>query len=194
MIERGNEMDKKEAKKQICNYLKDHGIKYIDHFDGEERCIMMVYQNQKFAPDNVIESCVYFFDTCMEVRVYYNENASSWIAKSECKLELYRLLNFVNARVWPRVEDGLNGDLYQPRHLYSPRFYVTEDGGKDLTCTTIIDYDFYELAPLETEDFITAALPELLNKLSRSIFFVVIGKMSVDEAILRIKKDVLEEE
>ncbi len=187
-------MDKKIAKQKICSYLKEHGIKYIDHFDGEERCIMMVYQNQEFAPDNVIESCVYFFDTCMEVRVYFNENASSWIARSNQKLELYRLLNFLNARVWPRVQDGLCGELYQPRHLHSPRFYLTEDGGNDLTCTTVIDYDFYELAPLETGDYMTAALPELMNKLSLPIFFLVIGKMSVEEAILRIKKDVLEEE
>ncbi len=33
---------------------------------------------------------------------------------------------------------------------------MTEDGCFDITLTTIICNDFYEVAPLETEDYITA--------------------------------------
>ena len=42
--------------------------------------------------------------------------------------------------------------------LYTPRIYLTADGRFDITITTIIPYDFFGLAPLETLDYITCLL------------------------------------
>ena len=59
--------------------------------------------------------------------------------------------------------------------------------------TTMIPLDFYELAPLETEDYITVACPELLGKLSVPIFFVLLGEISAEQAILEVKDEILGE-
>ena len=64
---------------------------------------------------------------------------------------------------------------------------MTEDGCCDITLTFTLPYDFYEVAPLESEDFITATLPDLLNRLSPAIFFAILGKWSADEAVLFLK-------
>ena len=65
--------------------------------------------------------------------------------------------------------------------------YMTEDGCCDITLTFTLPYDFYKVAPLEFEDFITATLPDLLNRLSPAIFFAILGKWSADEAVLFLK-------
>lgn len=54
--------------------------------------------------------------------------------------------------------------------------------------TFTLPYDFYEVAPLESEDFITATLPDLLNRLSPTIFSVILGKWSAEEAISFFEK------
>ena len=61
----------------------------------------------------------------------------------------------------------------------------------DITATTVIDYDHYEMAPLETEDYCTATIPELMSKLSLPIFLLLMKKVTIDEAITLIKRDVL---
>ena len=81
--------------------------------------------------------------------------------------------------------------LYETRHLQTPRFYITEDGNYDLTATTLIDYDHFEMAPLETEDYCTAAIPELMNKLSIPMFLLLNKRISVDESIAIIEREVL---
>ena len=106
---------------------------------------------------------------------------------------MYRLLNFISARVWPFSHDGLEGKLYAPHHLQTPRIYITEDGYYDLTATTVIDYDHFEMAPLETEDYCTATIPELMSKLSLPMFFLLMKKVTVEDAINLIKRDVLSE-
>ena len=65
---------------------------------------------------------------------------------------------------------------------------MTEDGNCDITLTTIVNYDFYELTPLEREDYVTAACPDLLNELSLAIFGVLSGKIDLDTAINYINK------
>ena len=98
-------------------------------------------------------------------------------------------MNFINARVWPATPDGYGA----PRRLYTPRIYITEGGDYGITATTEIDYDHYELAPLETEDYCTAAIPELMAKLATPIFFVLLKEMTVRDAIAYIKQTVLQE-
>ena len=75
--------------------------------------------------------------------------------------------------------------------IYTPRMYLTVDGFCDITITTIINYDFWEIAPIETADYMTAYCPELLDKLAIPIFNVLKGQMSSDEAIAFIKEKIL---
>lgn len=57
--------------------------------------------------------------------------------------------------------------------------------------TTIIPYDFYEVAPLETIDFLTVSIPSLMNKLSYPVFSVLNGSMSSEQAIAYIEENIL---
>lgn len=186
-------MDKRGVKREIIKYLKERNIKYHEHLENYNSIYMLLSGYQK-CPDKVLECSIFFFDTYIETRVYYNDNASKWIyERSEDLSNMYRLLNFINAQVWPFTQDGVDGELYIPHILQTPRFYITEDGNYDLTATTIIDYDQYEMAPLETADYCTAAIPELMDKLSIPLFFLLMKKISVDDAISLIKCDVLNE-
>ena len=49
----------------------------------------------------------------MEVRVYYSKLAGEICQKSKYMPELYRLMNYINARLWGGVSDGMEGALYQ---------------------------------------------------------------------------------
>lgn len=81
-----------------------------------------------------------------------------------------------------------DGALYVPSTLYTPRIFIKENDCFDITLTTIINYDFYKLAPLETEDYITAYCPDLLNKLSPVIFSLLLGKINLQQAMHYINK------
>ena len=81
-----------------------------------------------------------------------------------------------------QAEDGIRdaqesrglGDVYKRQIPYTPRIYLTEDDCYDITITTIINYDFYEVAPVETVDYLTAYCPELLDKLTPAIYLSLI--------------------
>ena len=186
-------MTRIEAKNNLCNYLKRNQIPFEENIDNRAIQLTMVYKAYYNCPNKVIESCIWMYKDSMEVRVYYSEMASEIFEKSKYKMELYRLINFINACVWPSVCDGANNTLYQPECLHKPVLYVTEDGYNDITLTSFIKYDFYEQAPLETEDYITVCCPEFLNTLSIFIFKVLLGNITSEEAIEHIKKDVLED-
>ena len=49
------------------------------------------------------------------------------------------------------------------------------------------------MAPLETEDYCTAAIPELMSKLSPPIFLLLMKEVTVEDAVNLIKRDVLSE-
>ena len=75
--------------------------------------------------------------------------------------------------------------------LYTPRMYLTVDGFYDITITTIINYDFWEVAPIETADYMTAYCPELLDRLALPVFGVLLGQITCDEAVMYIKEKIL---
>lgn len=77
-------------------------------------------------------------------------------------------MNYINARVFLSCGDAYG--LYEPHMLYTPRMYLTVDDCYDLTITTIVNYDFWEVAPVETLDYMTCYCPELLDKLSYPVF------------------------
>ena len=188
-------MNKTEARRKMVTYLKERNIKYFEHLHNGDGSIVMAFEGYTTCPDKVLECSIEFLDTYMETRVFFTENASSWIKeRSEDLADIYRLLNFINARVWPSSHDGIEGKLYAPNHLQTPRIYITEDGYYDITATTIIDYDLFEMAPLETEDYCTATIPELMSKLSLPMFFLLMKKVTVEGAINLIKRGVLSEE
>ncbi len=132
-----------KAKTKIINYLNQHFINfYEDIGDGTER-LTIIYKGCKNCPDKMIESCIYFLSDCMECRVYYNATGAKWCKDSGHQSELMRLLNYINATVWPRGSDGIGGSLYKTSHLYTPRIYMTEEGCNDITMTTVVPYDFF---------------------------------------------------
>lgn len=184
-------MNKFEAKNKLCAYLKRNNISFREGFDNGVARITILYSEYFNCPDKVLESCVWFFKDSMEIRVYFDENASNWCKKSDYYIDIMRLLNFINAKIWPCTADGMEGTLYKPHHLHTPRLYITEDGLYDITLTSVIAYDFYSVAPLETEDYITACCPELLDKLSPAIFGVLLGQLNIEQAIAYVKKHVL---
>ena len=71
---------------------------------------------------------------------------------------------------------------------------MTEDGCNDITMTTVVPYEFYEIATLETEDFFTACLPELMDNLSPAVFPLLLGKINLEDAIAYVKCKILNED
>ncbi len=188
-------MNKNEAYNKMTYYLETHFIKFSeDVYEGTERLLTMTYNGYVNCPNMALESCVYFHSDCMECRTYYTELGSDICKDSAHQADLYRLLNYINATIWPTTCDGSDGNLYQPSHLYSPRIYVSEDDCYDIMSTTVIPYDFYEIAPLETEDYMTACIPELMDKLSPAIFGVLAGNITTEDAIAYVNSAVLNEE
>ena len=79
--------------------------------------------------------------------------------------QLYRLLNFINAKYWPFNDDWAGGNLYSPSCLVTPRFCLTEGGDEcDLMAIMAVSYDLFELVPLEVCNYITATLPACINE------------------------------
>lgn len=183
-----------KVKSHMLSYLKSHFIHFYQDVSGDIGRITMSYSGYENCPDKTLESCIYFFTNCMECRVYYTKNASNYCRDSNHQSELMRFLNYINATVWPCGADGIGGTLYKTSQLYAPRIYMTEDGCYDITMTFIVPYDFYEIAPLETADFLTACIPELLDNLSPSIFLLLLGKIKLDDAIRLVKRVVLYEQ
>lgn len=187
-------MTKIEAFNDIKYYLKSHFINYSENIFA--KLIKMTYRGYENCPNMALESAIFFHSDWMECRVYYTE-LGSYICKNSTthRADLYRLLNYIHATVWPRVSDGSDGELYPPSWLYTPRIYITEiDDCYDITATTIIPYDFYEIAPLETADYMTACIPELMDKLSPAIFGVLSGIKTTEDAIAYVNSAVLNEE
>lgn len=189
-------MNKNEVKSQIRGWLKGqirghlngwrHRIEYVEDIDMTTKAdrLTIVYRDYPMAPDQLIESCIYFAPDVMEVRVYYSETAAKWCKESPYKAELFRLFNYINAAVWPvnMVGDG--------RDLYDFRLYMTEDDCCDITVTTVINYDFYTVKPRDAVYFLTTDLPDLMNQLSLPIFSTMAGEMTAEEAIAWVKENV----
>lgn len=124
---------------------------------------------------------------------YIMPSCSSVVADSKYLAEAYKLINFINSHVWPKNQDGADGRVYGSSYLIQPRFYITDE--YDITATIVADYSLsIEIAPLELADFITAAIPELLESLAPYIFGVVVGSLRLEDAIQGIKHNVLFEE
>lgn len=61
----------------------------------------------------------------------------------------------------------------------------------DITSTMLIPYTYFWLDQLAFEDYITAAIPKLMDRLSPIIFLVLSGDLLVDDAIKKVEKEIL---
>ena len=122
--ERKKEIDKKikqfKVKSEISNYLNLHNLYFeTDEIEGIPY-ITMVFKNCDRCPGHITEGSIYFYEECMEVRVYYSEIGTQMCNKSKNLPNLYRLMNYLNAMSWPCVKDGMDGMLYSSEYLVSP--------------------------------------------------------------------------
>lgn len=180
-------MTREEAKARFAKYLKSNLIKFYEDNDGVAAMYRMTYQGYDLCPEHCLESCIWFYPDHMEARVYYSIGGAELCKESKYKPELLRLLNYINAEVWPIALDRKGGTLYKPRVLYAPRIYMTEDEICDITLTFPVSYDFYEAAPLETEDFITASCPDLMNVLAFAIFGLIVESINLEQAMAYVR-------
>ena len=179
-------------KQHFSSYLKERNIYFEeDVYEGISR-ITMVFTGFEHCPSERIEACVYFHEDALEARVYYSNPGPEIARESEHISDLYRLLNYMNAELFPKNMDGVDGAVYSPSHLVSPRFYLTEDNCFDITSTVVMDKDFFvSVAPLEIEDYFTIALPWLMGEVGPFVFGVLLGNINVEYAIKLIKCRVL---
>lgn len=172
------------------DYLRSFNIPYKEDVDMGAKRFTFVFMCDN-APGGFVEGCIWFFDKAAEMRVYYNSIGADICKKSECRNELLRLLNFINARVFMGCFDGGNR-MFDSSILHTPRIYLTEDEGFDISITTMINYDFWKMARYETHDYITAYCPELLDRLAPYIYGMLKNNLSIMEAISGIKTDLLD--
>lgn len=64
---------------------------------------------------------------------------------------------------------------------------------QDITATMLIPHTHFELDMLEMEDFITVALPGLLDDLSTPVFLLLEGRITAEEAINMVRSDIIGE-
>lgn len=167
------------------SYLKGGSIPYRKDIDPGVIRFKVVFMCEN-APGGFTEGCVSFFDKAAEARLHYNQMGADICRKSKGRQDLLRLLNFINAGVFMELSDGGNR-WYDPQTLYTPRIYLTEDEDYDICVSTMLNYSFWKMAELETNDYITAYQPELLDKLAPFIFGVLKGDMTVNDAIAGIE-------
>ena len=173
------------------SYLRNCAVPYKKDIDHGVTRFTFVFMCEN-APGGFTEGCIWFFDKVAETRVYYNQMGADICKRSEGRQDLLRLLNFINARVFMELNDGGNR-WYDPQILYTPRIYLTEDDGYDISITTMLNYRFWRTAESETDDYITAYQPELLDKLAPFIFGVLKGELTAEDAISGIEHDILNE-
>lgn len=183
-------MTKKDVIKNLKEYLDNYNISYETTVDNGCIQLRMAFFADN-APDRHVESCIWFYKDFAELRCYYNSLGAQICKNSKYKSRLLRLINFINSRVYLACGDP-NG-LYEPHTLYTPRLYMTEDDCFDITVTSMINYDFVEVAPIETFDYITSYNPELLDCLAYPIFGVLFGTITEEDAIAYIKQNILQD-
>lgn len=94
-----------KAKSEIQNYLNLHNLYFeTDEIEGIPY-ITMAFKNCDRCPGHITEGSIYFYEECMEVRVYYSEIGTQMCNKSKNLPNLYRLMNYLNAMSWPCVKD-----------------------------------------------------------------------------------------
>ena len=186
---KGDDIMRREAAARLRRYLTSQCIKFTADMDNGVPRFTMCFEGYDDVPGTAIECAVWFYRQEMEVRTYYTKAGAEICKKHRNKMPaLLKLLNYINARVWVKSYDGTLNEL---KYLYTPRIYVTEDECFDITFTTIVPYDFYDLEPFGTEDYITVSAPDLLADLGPAIFGVLTGERSFEAARRYIDRKII---
>lgn len=178
-------MTAEEAMQALNEYLRENKIEQYPIIDLEdEDTPPRVWMSFKTEPIG-IEGELFFLHNCVEIRCFYGEEMSKLlrVMADSARYELHRLLNFINARLFPF-------------NYFNPRMYITEDSGCDLTITTIVPYWMWEYLDDESGDdlygYITRCCPDFLEILEIPIVSVCAG-IKATEAIAYIKRIILNE-
>ena len=86
-------MRKYKMKQRELEYLKSHNIPYGEGLDNGTSRLTILYKGYNKCPDKIIESCIWFFDDEMEVRVYYSAAGACWCKESNHLGDFMRLIN-----------------------------------------------------------------------------------------------------
>ena len=134
-------MTKQKAIKRLKEYLNAHFIHLETDFDNGTPRFTMIFKNCNNCHDKILESCVYFYQDCMEVKTHFTQNAASWCKGYQQSIPMImRFLNYIKATVWMSSSDGANGLSYNPSILYTPRIFMPEDECYDITITRVSSY------------------------------------------------------
>lgn len=172
-------MTKSQVKAKINEYIKMHNLTHRminthEHPMLEKDMDTFCFWFDVNAPHGV-ECSVYLYEDCMEARGYYSETIANELKSNPHRVsELLKVINFINACIW---FDG----------LYYPRAYITVDGLYDVAINTMIPYDHFELAPIETMEYITCYYPEWLEKMATALCGVSLGVIDSLAAIKVVK-------
>lgn len=184
-----------DAMRRSQEYLKEQNISFLPGFDVDSGGQSLVVDfPSEHTPPVPVEGEVFFYSSCAELRVYYGEQVSASLKATSHRSELLELINFINARVFPYYEVVYTSE---PQNLFTPRMYLTVDGGCDLTITTIVDYRVWEYLGDEGSDelyeYFTHYCPRLLDMLAVPIFGLLTERTTVDGAIKYINNKIIGE-
>lgn len=176
------------VQKSVKRYLNGRQLPFETVVSESGACLVVSLLDCESCPGKLLGVDFYFHNNCMEVKVHYSATATKWIRERKNHLaNLYRLLNYINAMVWMPTNDGKQGEIYPYSYFYTPRFTITEDGSYDLCCTSLVDYDVFNMAPLATLDYFTAVVPAYFEELAQPIFLSLLDEITVEKAIQIIR-------
>jgi hypothetical protein len=158
-------MTKKQVKSHLEEYLKSYNIPYRYLNDSgkiqsiETLDTMYLWYDLKSVGG--IEEDVHFCSDYLYIRSYFSQQVSERIATFGYKDKLLDIINHINANV----------DF---DHLIStPRLALSTDGAYDVFLSASIKYDIYELGLVECCQFISAYMPEFMEKIAPYILSLV---------------------
>jgi len=176
-------MNKAEIRKSILQYLKQYNLNYrlINDSNQVRRLsdLDTIYLYYNVQVPGGIESDIRLYEERMQIRAYYSPTVCEMCDDEEKEINLHRIINYINANVY------FEG-------LYTPRLYYSTDDNSDIVITTVIPYDFFELAPIETMEYITGYYPEFLEKFAVPIILLLLDEMRYEEAAGYIRKEILQ--
>ncbi|MGN0424959.1 MAG: hypothetical protein ACI4FY_06515 [Acetatifactor sp.] len=133
------------------------------------------------APDEEIEGVVFFYEYVAEMKLYY-VGTKALCEKSNYHDELLRVLNFVNARIFPACNEAPQ-DQRDMQLYFVPRISLEEDDDNDIVAGTMFHYEIWNQFLWEVGDYATKHCVEFLDTLAEPIIKVLTGEMKAEEAI-----------
>lgn len=177
-------MDKIEVRKTIIDYLKNNNI-YDALVVNPEKVMCLSELDTIMLHFNInspggVEINVKLYDDRMYVVAFYPDEIPKACKKTNSVSELRKVINFINSSIF--IDE-----------LYYPRVFISDDGFLDIAMMTGIPYDFFEMAPMESCEYIVDYCPEFMERFAIPILNVVIGNKNAEQVIDSIRNDILSE-